>query len=244
MTNSPVWLVTGASRGIGAAIADRAKMAGCRVALLSRRIAGSEGARQIGENALVVNADISDPVSVKAAIETTIDHFGQLNVVINNAGLHLGGKIRNLPKTDWQAVLDVNLSGPFSVIQCAVPYLEEGSSIVNIGAVVGLRGFPGDSAYASSKAGLIGLTKALSIELARQDITVNVVIPGLVLTDMTSGVSEVAMEKMRNQIPLRRLGAEVEIAEVVYWVSQSRYMTGAVVPVDGGLLASFGVTGQ
>jgi 3-oxoacyl-[acyl-carrier protein] reductase len=228
MTNSPVWLVTGASRGIGAAIADRAKMAGCRVALLSRRIAGSEGARQIGENALVVNADISDPVSVKAAIETTIDHFGQLNVVINNAGLHL----------------DVNLSGPFSVIQCAVPYLTEGSSIVNIGAVVGLRGFPGDSAYASSKAGLIGLTKALSIELARQDITVNVVIPGLVLTDMTSGVSEVAMEKMRNQIPLRRLGAEVEIAEVVYWVSQSRYMTGAVVPVDGGLLASFGVTGQ
>lgn len=244
MTDGPVWLVTGASRGIGAAIAQRALDAGCRVALLSRGIAGSEDTKVLGDNALAINADIGDAASVKAAIEATVEHFGQLNVVVNNAGLHRGGKIKNLPRSDWQAVLDVNLSGPFSVIQHAVPYLEAGSSIVNIGAVVGLRGFPGDSAYASSKAGLMGLTKALSIELARKGITVNLVIPGLVLTEMTSALSEAAMEKMRSQIPLGRLGAESDIAEVVYWVSQSRYMTGAVVPVDGGLLSSFGVVGQ
>ena len=110
-----------------------------------------------------------------------------------------------------------------------------------LGAVVGLRGFPGDSAYAASKAGLSGLTKALAIELASKAITANLVIPGLVLTEMTSELSEAALNKMTQQIPLRRFAEDREVAEVVCWVAQSRYMTGAVVPVDGGLLSSFGV---
>jgi 3-oxoacyl-[acyl-carrier protein] reductase len=120
--------------------------------------------------------------------------------------------------------------------------MEEGSAIINVGAVVGFRGFPGDAAYASSKAGLSGLTKALAIELAPKAITANLVIPGLVLTEMTSGLTEASLEAMNKQIPMRRFAEEREIAEVVYWVSQSRYMTGACVPVDGGLLSSFGVS--
>jgi 3-oxoacyl-[acyl-carrier protein] reductase len=109
--------------------------------------------------------------------------------------------------------------------------------------VVGFRGFPGDSAYAASKAGLAGLTRALSIEFAARGVTVNLVIPGLVLTEMTSGLSEKALESMRKTIPLGRYGEPGEIAQVVEWVARSRYMTGAFVPVDGGLLSSFGVPG-
>ena len=119
--------------------------------------------------------------------------------------------------------------------------MRAGASIVNIGAVVGFRGFPGDVAYASSKAGLAGMTNALAIEMAKQDITVNLVIPGLVLTEMTSGLSTRAMDDMQAKIPMGRLGEDREVAEVVFWVSGSRYMTGATVPVDGGLMCSFGV---
>jgi 3-oxoacyl-[acyl-carrier protein] reductase len=108
---------------------------------------------------------------------------------------------------------------------------------------VGFRGFPGDAAYASSKAGLAGLTRALSIELAKRGVTVNLVIPGLVLTEMTSALSEKALESMREKIPMGRYGEPEEIAEVVEWVARSRYMTGAFVPADGGLMSSFGVTG-
>ena len=112
-----------------------------------------------------------------------------------------------------------------------------------MGAVVGFRGFPGDSAYAASKAGLAGLTRALAIELAQRQITVNLVIPGLVLTEMTSGLSEKALESMRRTIPLGRYGEADEVAEVIVWVASSSYMTGAFIPADGGLMSSFGVPG-
>jgi 3-oxoacyl-[acyl-carrier protein] reductase len=144
---------------------------------------------------------------------------------------------------DWDSVIDVNLRGAVNVIRAADPHLSAGSAIINVGAVVGFRGFPGDSAYAASKAGLAGLTRALSIEFAARGITVNLVIPGLVLTEMTSGLSEKALESMRKTIPLGRYGEPGEIAQVVEWVARSRYMTGAFVPVDGGLLSSFGVPG-
>ena len=155
--------------------------------------------------------------------------------------MHRGGKIHRLTDDAWQEVLQVNLTGAMNMTRAAVPHMSEGCAVVNVGAVVGFRGFPGDSAYASSKAGLSGLTQALAIELAPKAITANLVIPGLVLTEMTSELSEAALDKMTQQIPLRRFAEDREVAEVVCWVAQSRYMTGAVVPVDGGLLSSFGV---
>jgi 3-oxoacyl-[acyl-carrier protein] reductase len=118
--------------------------------------------------------------------------------------------------------------------------MEPGSAVVNIGAVVGLRGFPGDSPYGSAKGGLAGLTMVLGVELARQGITVNLVVPGFTDTEMTEGVDDVAKERIIRSIPLRRTAAPVEIAEVVHWVAKSRYMTGALIPVDGGLMAGFG----
>ena len=243
MADSPVWLITGASRGIGAAIAREAHSKGCRVAIVARGAAAEEIADELGERAYAVRTDVSSVSDANACIEQVLDKFGRLDVVVNNAGVHRGGKVTRLSDEHWQEVLSVNLSGALNIIRAATPHLTAGASIINIGAVVGFRGFPGDVAYASSKAGLSGMTKALSIELARKGITVNLVVPGLVLTEMTSGLTEAAMETMKQQIPIGRLGEESDIAGVVYWVAQSRYMTGATIPVDGGLLCSFGVTG-
>jgi 3-oxoacyl-[acyl-carrier protein] reductase len=175
-------------------------------------------------------------------MDAVIARFGRVDTLVNNAGVHRGGKVKRLADDAWQEVLQVNLTGAMNMARAALAHMEEGSAIINVGAVVGFRGFPGDAAYASSKAGLSGLTKALAIELAPKAITANLVIPGLVLTEMTSGLTEASLEAMNKQIPMRRFAEEREIAEVVYWVSQSRYMTGACVPVDGGLLSSFGVT--
>jgi len=243
MSENRVWLVTGASSGIGLAIARRIVASGDCVALLARGDAIKTLAEELGPNTLACQADISQPDEIEREIESIIAHWGRLDVVVNNAGAHRGGKLEKLDPTDWQFVLDTNLTGALTVCKVASPHLPKGGSIVNIGAVVGFRGFPGDSAYAASKAGLAGLTRALSIELARRGITVNLVIPGLVITEMTSGLSDKAMESMRDKIPMGRYGEPDEIAEVVEWVARSRYMTGAFVPADGGLMSSFGITG-
>jgi 3-oxoacyl-[acyl-carrier protein] reductase len=217
--------------------------AGERVALLARGEGALEEAHKLGDRALGLRADVGDPESIAAAVARLIGHWGQLDVVVNNAGLHRGGKVGRLALEDWQAVLDTNLTGALNVISCAREHLREGSSIVNVGAVVGFRGFPGDAAYAASKAGLSGLTRALAIELAGKGIRANLVIPGLVLTEMTGGLSEKALESMRRMVPMTRYGEAGEIAEVIEWVARSSYMTGAFVPVDGGLMSSFGVPG-
>jgi len=243
MATEKVWLVTGASRGIGRAVAQRAIAAGDRVALLARGDAVKDAAAQLGERALALQADIADRDSVQAAVTQLVEQFGGLDIVVNNAGLHRGGRLGRLPMEDWQAVLDTNLTGSMNVITAASDHLGDDSAIVNVGAVVGFRGFPGDAAYGASKAGLAGLTRALAIELAARGTRVNLVIPGLVLTEMTGALSEKAMESMRKTIPMARYGEAAEIAEVIEWVARSRYMTGAFVPVDGGLMSSFGMPG-
>ncbi|MEM1189283.1 MAG: SDR family NAD(P)-dependent oxidoreductase [Pseudomonadota bacterium] len=243
MDEPQVWVVTGASRGIGAAIARRAASEGHYVALLARGETVESVAAELGSHALGIRCDVADQNSIDAAFVQVVERFGTVNVLVNNAGLHRGGKLKRLALDDWQAVLDVNLTGALAVAKAAVPHFSDGDSLINIGAVVGFRGFPGDVAYASSKAGMAGMTRALAIEWASKGITANLVIPGLVLTEMTQGLSDAALESMRKQIPMGRFAQPSEIADVVYWVSRSRYMTGAVVPVEGGLLSSFGVLG-
>jgi 3-oxoacyl-[acyl-carrier protein] reductase len=213
------------------------------VALLARGDNVHALADELGANCLARQADVSVAAEVEAAVAAIVSHWGRLDVVVNNAGAHRGGKLSRLQDNDWQCVLDTNLTGAMNVCRAAMDHLGEGGAIVNIGAVVGFRGFPGDAAYASSKAGLAGLTRALAIELAGRGITANLVIPGLVLTEMTSALSEKALESMRAKIPMGRYGEPEEIAEVVEWVARSRYMTGAFIPADGGLMSSFGVTG-
>ncbi|MEO1080673.1 MAG: SDR family oxidoreductase [Pseudomonadota bacterium] len=243
MDEPQVWVVTGASRGIGAAIARRAASEGHNVALLARGETVETVAAELGAHALGIRCDVADQNSIDAAFVQVLERFGAVNVLVNNAGLHRGGKLKRLALDDWQAVLDVNLTGALAVAKAAAPHFSDGDSLINIGAVVGFRGFPGDVAYASSKAGMAGMTRALAIEWAPKGITANLVIPGLVLTEMTQGLSDTALESMRKQIPMGRFAEPSEIADVVYWVSRSRYMTGAVVPVEGGLLSSFGVLG-
>ena len=239
--DAKLWVVTGASRGIGAAIATVAAEAGHRVAMVARSELVMSAAEALGEMATGFQCDVADSEAVDATVDEIIKHCGRIDVVVNNAGVHRGGKVHRLTDEAWQEVLQVNLTGAMSMTRATLPHMDAGGAVVNVGAVVGFRGFPGDSAYASSKAGLSGLTKALAIELAPKGITANLVIPGLVLTEMTAELSETALEKMTQQIPMRRFAGGHEIAEVVYWVAQSRYMTGACVPVDGGLLSSFGV---
>ncbi len=232
------WIVTGASRGIGLAVAKRALAAGDRVALFARSPAVESLAGELGENALGVPVDVTDPVDIQQALEKVTATFGGVDVLVNNAGLHRGGLLETLSDDDWDAVLNVNLSAPFRLIRALRPNLSAGSAIVNVGAVVGFRGFAGDSSYGASKAGLAGLTRILAIELARHGIRVNLVVPGFVRTAMTAAVDERASERILKRIPMRREGVESEIAEVVFWVAGSSYMTGAVVPVDGGLSAN------
>ena len=241
MSGSQVWVVTGASRGIGASVARVAIEAGHQVALLARGEAVLALAESLGDHAKGFQCDVANRDSIDTTIAAVAAAYGRIDTLVNNAGVHRGGKLPRLSDDAWQEVLQVNLTGAMTMTRAALAHMDAGAAIVNVGAVVGFRGFPGDAAYASSKAGLSGLTKALAIELAPKAITANLVIPGLVLTEMTSGLSEAALAKMNGQVPMRRFAEEREIAEVVYWVSQSRYMTGACVPVDGGLLSSFGV---
>ncbi|MFW2349004.1 SDR family NAD(P)-dependent oxidoreductase [Qipengyuania sp.] len=230
------WIVTGASRGLGLAIAQVAASNGDRVALVSRGNDIEASANSIDGDTIGLAADVSDPKEANAVCKQVAERWGGIDVLVNNAGLHRGGLVSALPQEDWQRVLDTNLSGPFNFVRAALPHMGKGGSIVNIGAVVGLRGFAGDAAYGASKAGLAGLTQVLAIELARQAIRVNLVIPGMISTDMTDNIPERAKTKLIDGIPLRREGTPEELAEVVWWVAGSTYMTGSIIANDGGLM--------
>lgn len=237
--SSKRWLITGGSRGIGLATAKAALSRGDRVAIVARRPDGAELRRELGSEALLLAADVTDPSSIREALSQVGTAWGGLDVLVNNAGLHRGRKLARLDTADWDAVLATNLSGPMHCIKAALDLMGDGGSVVNIGAVVGLRGFPGDSPYGASKAGLAGLTQVLAVELAPKNIRVNLVVPGLVMSEMTSEVDGKAMERLLARIPLGRVGHAEEIAEVICWVALSTYMTGAIIPTDGGLMAQF-----
>ncbi|MDR7101117.1 SDR family NAD(P)-dependent oxidoreductase [Croceicoccus sp. BE223] len=230
------WLVTGASRGIGFAIAMAALNGGGRVAFLSR--GGAELPQGHDGRAMALRADVTKPADLQAAAEALSERWGGIDVLVNNAGLHRGGRIDRIDDADFASVLDTNVSGPFNAVRACLPHFPDaGGAIVNIGAVVGFRGFAGDVAYGTSKMALEGMTKVLAVELARRGIRVNLVLPGFVSTEMTAELSPTARESIVQDIPLRREGTPEEIAQVVWWVAQSRYMTGSTIATDGGLMA-------
>lgn len=232
------WIVTGGSRGIGRAVAERVADGGDRVAILARGADVAEVAQAIGGETVGIAADVTDPRAIAAAAGEVATRWGGIDVVVNNAGLHRGGLIDQISAANWAEVLGTNLSGPFQTVRAALPYMGAGGSIVNIGAVVGFRGFAGDAAYGTSKAGLAGLTQVLAAELARRGIRANLVIPGFVSTEMTASISARARDRLIRRIPLGREGTPEEIAEVIWWVAGSTYMTGAVIPTDGGLMCA------
>jgi 3-oxoacyl-[acyl-carrier protein] reductase len=228
-------LVTGASRGIGKAIAAELARAGASVIVGYR--SGSEGAEavamEIGGRA--VQADVANPEDAKRLIEEA----GDLDILVNNAGLTRDTLLARMSDDDWRAVIDTNLGGAFNTCRAAVRGMmrRRSGSIVNISSIVGLRGNPGQTNYSASKAGIIGFTKALARELGSRGVRVNVVAPGYVSTRLTDVIADELKEQMLAATPLGRFGDPEDIAAAVRFLcsDEASFITGEVLLVDGGL---------
>lgn len=238
-----VALITGSSRGIGRAIAVALSKEGIAIIVnyVSRQDAAEEVVRRIsalGGEAIAVKANVANFAEVESMFSHAVQHFGKIDILVNNAGLHRGRRVHILPNEDWDLVLNSYLTGAFYCCKLAVPImLNHGwGRIVNISSFVGLTGWPGDTAYASAKAGLIGFSKSLAKEVAKNGITVNVVAPGFVETEMTAALSSKNREWMLSQTPIGRPVLAEEVAELVlFLVTKGSSITGAVIPVDGGI---------
>jgi 3-oxoacyl-[acyl-carrier protein] reductase len=237
-------LVTGASRGIGRAIAVELARRGAHLLLAARDAAALEATaslcREAGAKADTVSLDLADAASVKAGMEAALQKSGgRLDHLINNAGVTGDGLLLRMKRADWDRVLLTNLTGAFETTRLALPAMIKARSgrIVNITSIVALSGNPGQANYCAAKAGLIGLTKSLAREVASRAITVNAVAPGLIDTDMTKSLPEAARAKMADAIPLARLGTGEDVAQAVAFLvgPGAAYITGTVLNVSGGL---------
>lgn len=235
-----VCLVTGSTRGIGLSIARTLHGAGASVAVHGRDLARAQAvASELGERATAVAADVTSPDQVAAAWAAVEAALGPITVLVNNAGLTRDNLLIRLGEDDWDAVLDANLKGAFLTMRLAAKGMmkRKGGRIINISSVVGLIGNKGQANYAASKAGLIGLTKAVAKEYASRNILVNCVAPGYIETDMTGALPPEASAALLSAIPLGRWGQPEEIAGAVLFLASdlARYITGQVLVVDGGM---------
>lgn len=233
-------LVTGASRGIGAGIAAALAREGARVGVGYReqRAAADAVVERLGGGARAFGADLTDAGQAARMVDEAVATFGGLDVLVLNAGVWRGGRLDELQADDWHLVIDSSLTAAYHVLRRALPALRESDRgrIVVVSSVIGVMGFPGDGAYATAKAGLLGLVRSLAKELGRHGVTVNAVAPGFVATDMTAAVSEKAREQMLSRTQIRRAGSVEDVAAAVrYLVCDGDYVTGQVLVVDGGL---------
>ena len=236
-----VALVTGSTRGIGRAIAGTCAGAGARVAVVGRDKAVADAiAAELGGEAKGFACDIADTAAVNRLISEVEAAFGSLDILVNNAGLTRDNIIPRLKDEDWQVVVDTNLRGAFATIRAATRGMmkRRWGRIINIASVVGLIGNKGQSNYAASKAGLIGLTKSVAKEFASRNVLANVIAPGFIETDMTGKMAPEAREALSKQIPLERLGSAQDIAGMVAFLASDHasYITGQVFVVDGGMV--------
>ena len=237
-------LVTGGSRGIGRAIALKLAEAGCDVAVLyaGRKDAAEETVQQLqglGVRAICVQCDVSDENQAAEAFKQVIEELGLPDILVNNAGIVRDCLAMRMSAENFRAVLDTNLTGAFNMIHACLPgFLRRRSGrIINISSVSGMMGNPGQANYASSKAGLIGLTKTIAREVASRGVTVNAVAPGFIETDMTAAMTDAAKAATLAMIPAGRLGQAQEVARAVAFLASdyAAYITGQVLAIDGGM---------
>jgi 3-oxoacyl-[acyl-carrier protein] reductase len=238
-----VALVTGASQGIGRDTARALAEAGARVAVAARneeKLASLVGEiESAGGTAFAVKMDVADTEQVKAGFNQVVEKFGRLDILVNNAAITRDGLAMRMKPDDWEAVLKTNLTGAHLCIQQALPTMMRARAgrIINISSVVAQSGNAGQANYVAAKAGLIGLTKAIAIEMASRNITVNAVAPGFVETLMTDILPDKVKEELKTRIPLGRMGAPREIAAAIVFLAsdEAGYITGHVLNVNGGM---------
>jgi 3-oxoacyl-[acyl-carrier protein] reductase len=237
-------LVTGGTRGIGRAVVEAAAEAGARVAFTyhSSTEAAEEIEVQLAEEGTEAQSFQSDAASTDAAaevVEAVTDAFGSLDVLVNNAGITRDGLLLRMSEADWDATMETNLKSVFNFSKAAYKPMmrQRAGRIVNLSSVVGLAGNPGQTSYAASKAGIVGFSKSLARELASRGVTVNVVAPGYVETDMTDELPDRAREAMKGQVPLGRPAKPDDVAQAVLFLASGAagYITGHVLHVDGGM---------
>jgi 3-oxoacyl-[acyl-carrier protein] reductase len=237
-------LVTGGSRGIGKAIALRLAMEGAKVVVTATTKAGADKTadeiRQSGGQAAGFETNIADAKQVDALIKSTVDQFGALHILVNNAGVTRDNLVMRMSDEDWNAVIATNLTGTFNCIRAASKIMmkQRSGKIINMTSVVALMGNKGQANYCAAKAGVIGLTKSVARELASRNIQINAVAPGFIATDMTAALPEAAKTAMLQSVPLERMGTPEDVASVVAFLatSDSDYITGQVFNVDGGMV--------
>lgn len=239
-----VALVTGASQGIGRACALRLAAQGASVALAARNV---ENLKQVeaeiassGGQAAGFAMDVAQEEQIKSAVKAALERFGKIDILVNNAGIARDQLVMRMKRADWDGVLDTNLTGPYLCIQAVISSMlkQRWGRIINITSIFGQMGQTGQANYASSKAGLIGLTMAVAREVASRNITVNAVAPGWIETAMTEALPTELRETMAKTIPMGRAGTDQEVANAVSFLASpdSGYITGHVLNVNGGML--------
>lgn len=238
-------LITGATRGIGKQIAITLAKQGYNIALNYRKENEElentkKEIEEIGVQVLAVKGDVSNFEDCENFVKQVIERFGQIDVLVNNAGITKDMLLMRMKKEDFEQVIDTNLVGTFNVTKNVVPYMMKARSgrIINISSVVGISGNAGQTNYSASKAGIIGFTKSLAKEIASRSILVNAVAPGFIETNMTDILKDDVKQEIAKNIPLKRMGTAQDVANVVKFLASddSSYITGQVINVDGGML--------